>query len=135
MSPRTIYLAGGSSEASLVASYIAKVVAAGFRVTLDWTIPVLANGGSDVGLSEADRCAHVMADMIAIRKASIFWLLMPERPSFGAGVELACATGSKGCVAVVSGNWRASIFTSLTDRRFRHHDDALAWLGADAGRT
>lgn len=128
---RRIYLAGGSSEAVLVACYVAKVRQLGYEVTSDWTEQVLSNrakGGTDATLSDEEQKRAITQDLTAVQEADIFWLLMPRRPSFGAGFEFAWSFYSRTDFILASGSHvRASIFTAHA-KKFDTHDDALAWL-------
>lgn len=124
-----VYLAGGSSEAVSVLKWVDRCRDAGIEVTHDWASGVLAHqakGGSDATLGTADRIRAALTDLGAVARADWFWLLMPERPSFGAGVEMGRALGKT--PAIVSGPWATSIFTSLAEHVFDDHWSAWDFL-------
>lgn len=132
-----VYLAGGSSEATLVASYAKLLRAAGIQITHDWTIQVLATPGGDRTLSPEARLDSALADLAGVAGADVFWLLCPERPSFGAGVEFGHSLRARDShkVIVVSGpHVGASIFTELAHYSFATHDEARVWIARRALR-
>src|ERR1019366_8331907 len=78
---RTIYLAGASSEAELVGSYMRKIEDFGEEVAYDWTRLVLANlanGIKDTDLTNRQRRCIADDCVDSIREADRFWLLIPE---------------------------------------------------------
>lgn len=126
----SIYVAGASAEVELVAGYIACLEAVGLHVTHDWTRAVresAAAGRTDRDLLESDRVTHASVDLDAVRRAELFWLVLPSSTSCGCWVELGAALTHRK-LTLVSGDWRPSIFTALADRRFDRHEEALAWL-------
>ena len=126
----TVYVAGASAEAEMVAGYIAALERAGLVVTLNWTVPVLANrarGLSDSNMSEADRARHAFVDLDGVARAEFFWLVLPRNTSAGCWVELGHAIALRKIV-IVSGDDRRSIFTALAHNEFKSHEEALAWL-------
>jgi hypothetical protein len=128
----TIYVAGASAEADIVAGYIEQLTDAGLTVTLDWTIHVRkcrAAGITDADLSRTERKWHAGADLDAVDRANFFWLVIPEKPSLGCWTELGAALAVRDRnVVIVSGDWKRFIFTELAARRFDTHEEALAWL-------
>lgn len=134
------YLAGGSSEASLVASYIAKLKAANIPVSLDWAsqrlVEIEKAGGqiTDTLHSSEERTRIAIAERDAVARCDVQWLLMPERASFGCGWEagyfygLMSANHSVGRLAIVSGPWKNSIFTELMGARFDSHEEGFKFL-------
>lgn len=135
MSPPRVYVAGGSSEAALVASLIKRLRAAGVEVTLDWPALVLEHlaAGSperhdDVIMANADLCAA------AVRRADLVWWMVPEKLSEGASYEAGLAGGMEKLVLVsgphVTTNGR--IFTLRAALRFDAHVEALAWIVGQA---
>jgi hypothetical protein len=53
--------------------------------------------------------------------------MLPVKPSFGCAFEAGYALGC-GQLTIVSGDWRASIFTSQAGACFNEHDHAYEWL-------
>lgn len=119
-----IYVAGGSSEYELVSSYMTRLEDAGHVITHDWTRLVRAYGGNPPDATDIQRAAWSNEDLRAVESSELVWLLMPERASFGAGVEVgfACA---KNIPFIVSGRWTASIFSAFAAARCDTHEEAL----------
>lgn len=130
--PLSIYLCGGSSEIDLVEHYVAAVRELGMRVTFDWTAHMRAANAADRDLSSTVRLASAQGDLSAILDASIVWYLAPVKPSFGAGVEFGWALARRAARQQIgllaSGDTAHSIFTSLSDRCFADHEEALEYL-------
>lgn len=128
---RRIYLTGASSEAGACAVAMQRLRDAGHVVTFDWTLSVLANqaaGRTDVDLPDHDRRRFAREDLEGILDADTVWLRAPASgTSRGCWVELGAALVSQ-AVLIVSGDDRASIFTSLANMTFATHDDALRRL-------
>lgn len=124
--PRTIYVAGGSSERAQIAGYMARLRAAGWVVTYDWT--------ADPGWSDPmhPRDTSARNDVRGIETAAVFWLVCPETKSEGAHFELgyACALFGPGRSILVSGPHTAlgRVFPSIAGRRYQTHAEALAVL-------
>lgn len=132
MRDRTIYVAGGSSEAALVSSYMRRLEAAGWIITYDWTVPVLdfqGRGIPDVALTINEAITHSSADAYGVQRASVVWLIAPLAKSEGSWFELGYALGLREARTLVSGPTH-NIFRMLSGRIFTTHDEALAWLVA-----
>jgi hypothetical protein len=122
-----IYVCGGSTELDLVAGYMDKLRAMGHRITHDWVAKIREVGDANPReATERQRARWSIEDRSGVRGADLVWVILPERTSFGCGVEmgLALAYGT----IIVSGDWRSSIFTSLAYARFDAHDAALTWI-------
>ena len=126
---KSIYIAGSSLELELCESWIAKARDAGFAIALNWPAVVRANGsGNPRDASHEQRLLWSKQDLYAARDADIFWLLIPTKPTIGAWVEFGALLYEDDVCKVVSGDWRASIFTSFADRRFDEHGEAFRWI-------
>jgi hypothetical protein len=120
--PRTVYLAGGSSERLTVCQpLVDRLLAAGVRVAYDWT--------RDPGWSvpDPDLARAARRDLAAVREAAIVWYVAPERASEGSAAELGAAL-ALGKRVIVSGEharapWR--IFPLLGEEFYPSHEDAL----------
>lgn len=124
---RRIYVAGGSSEAKLVSDAMARLREAGWVVTSDWTVPVLARqaaGLVDASLSAEEAARHALGDMEGVRDADVFWLMAPAQKSEGAWFECgyAFALGKR---IVISGPTH-NIFATCSRLRYESHVVALA---------
>lgn len=129
----TIYVASGSAEPdiSVAEEWIGKLRLQGFTITHDWTAIVRAHGGgSPRTASDRDRLTWVSVDIDAVCAAETLWLIVPTKPSFGAGFELGIAhiTRQANSLILVSGDWRSSIFTSVAHERFDTHERAFEYL-------
>jgi hypothetical protein len=145
-----IYLAGGSCEVDMVSSYMRAAESRGWRISFDWTKPVIEarrrGQMTDAMLSDGDRAAHAYADMGGVRAASVFWLLVPPpSKSAGAWFEFGAACMRRDYMrsiqmsyepiviplrVIVSGLFhRNSIFSTLACERYANHDLALEALG------
>lgn len=122
-----IYLAGGSAEMDLCASYMTRLRDAGHDITYDWAGNVRKVGAANPrGASECDRQAWSLDDLDGVRAAETFWLLVPEKLSIGCWVEFGVAfRHSATRRLIVSGDWRKTIFTSLADERYDTHEEAF----------
>lgn len=127
----TLYIAGASAEVDMVVEYAAKAAAIGWHQTFEWWRDVLENrkrNVPDVALTDKERERLSRADLEGVARAEVVWLIIPPPGrSAGAWLELGAAIATKKRI-IVSGDWRRSIFTSLAERRFDTHDEALAWL-------
>ncbi len=129
-----LYLAGASAEASLCASFMRRIRAAGIEITKDWTADVLATSSSDRDLGEHVRLRHATADVHGVTEADVTWAVLPSAAtSKGMWFELGVAYAARRRV-IVSGDWRQSIFTALAARKFDTHEEALAYLVSTYGR-
>lgn len=124
-----IYIAGSSQEAAIVADYMQRLRAAGHIITFDWTVSVLAATEPDSELPYSERVRHAREDVSGVYACDLFWLLVPKTGSRGAWVELGVALGFRQSMLArrsifVSGDYRASIFTSLADEFYETHKEA-----------
>jgi hypothetical protein len=123
----------------MVRNYSDLLRAAGVAITHDWTaqvIPHAERGGTDRTLDPVERLDPALLDLAGVAGCDVFWLLMPARPSFGAGVEFAHALRpGRARVVVVSGPHALnSIFTELAQYVFHTHDEARVWIARRALR-
>ena len=104
--------------------------AMGHEITHDWVAAIRAAGGeaNPRDAAHLQRLAWSDEDIAGIETAELVWVLMPSRPSFGCGVEFGYALSLGGDV-IVSGDWRASVFTSQASERFDTHDEVFDWIG------
>jgi len=126
MSGLKVYVAGASAEAEVVSEYIERLKGYGIDVTLDWTKDVIEQGGGNAGLADPQRRHFAKKDLKAIAEADILWLIIPpfDMVSYGCWVELGYALDT-GLRIFASGDYRCSIFTSLTDSCYDFHEEAL----------
>jgi hypothetical protein len=126
-SPR-VYVCGGSSELDLVARHMHTLRAWGYIITRDWVSVVRSNGsGNPRDATHKARLRWSADDIRGIEEASIVWALLPVKPSFGCAFEIGYAVGH-GERVIVSGDWRATIFSAQAEARFNEHEHALEWL-------
>jgi len=134
---RTIYLAGASAEVDMCESYMRLLRDAGYTVAHDWPAGIRqaaldGYAANPRNAPEEKRHAWAIDDMVGVKECSTFWMLIPEKPTIGAWVELggALAWTHRDRIerTIVSGDWRVSIFTSLADYRFDSHAEAFAHL-------
>lgn len=126
--PLRVYVAGGSSEAELVARYVAALRAAGVEVTHDWTADVLAwRAAGCPPLTAEQRAAHARADLWGIMRADVVWWILPAALSEGSAFEAGYALG-RAKRSVVSGAWaeHGRVFPSLLSEIWPTHEAALA---------
>jgi len=126
-----VYIAGSSEEREIVAGYMARLRDAGIELTLDWCCVIDSHGGvTNRGLPDKTRLEIARAEVDAVERADVFWLIVPEGASCGCWVELGVAYTFSSFRAhthiVVSGDVDRSVFTSLADNCFAKHEDALA---------
>ena len=119
---KSIYLAGSSQESRMVAGYAEQLIAAGYTTPCPWWNDV--EHARSLGLTDKDltdeEAQKIGADeRSAVIACDLFWLLMPETPSAGCWTELGIRLATFG---------ENRVFTSLVDRSFAAHDEALAWL-------
>ena len=145
---KDIYVAGASAQIEMIETYLAKLRAAGWTITFDWTVPV-----REVGNASPDdpmiRRAAALADLTGVLAAQVLWLVQPDASSTstGAWVELGSAITKRVLAkkfvfaniepvsVVVSGSSMKCIFSDLADYRFQSHDDAFDFIVKDLGRT
>lgn len=136
---KRIYVAGASSELDVVRGYIKQLNVAGWNITYDWTEGILIEGTANAGLTEDKRVRYADLDLSGVEDADVFWLVTPTTGGAGCFVELGAALALKRIpivnadkksrpLVVVSGAYERSIFTSLADKRFATHEEALKWL-------
>jgi len=130
---KSIFIAGGSSEADEVATVIELIRAAGWEVTADW--PAMQK-------LEPKILSHEHATKIAtelenkIRAASFFWYMLPRAKSEGAAYEFGFFRGIKDRdphgFTVVSGDHSAlgRLYTYASGKTvsFAEHLEALNFL-------
>ena len=123
-----IYLCGGSSELDAVAERMRQLREMGHTITQDWVAVIRANGDANPRTApHKNRAMWSGEDLSGVETADVVWVMLPVKPSFGCAYEAGFALG-RGVRTIVSGDWRASIFTSQADARFNEHDHAMAWL-------
>ena len=147
MMGKRIYLCGGSTEATMVASFATRLKAAGHSITHNWMKHVLAhqaNGGTDATLTQEAANQAADEDLAGVRSADILWLLFPKVASFGSGVEFGVMLERVRWIQsaaeqfpmirahvptlMVSGNYTRSIFARKANLGFTDHEHAFDWL-------
>lgn len=134
---KNIYVAGASKEIELCEKYIDKLREVGFHSTHDWPKVIRAVGESnprDASLEQMLKWSE--EDFNGVWQAHFVWLLIPENYSLGSWIEYGAALGlrhldnhpTERLQAIVSGDWKKSIFTSMADQRFDTHEEAFTWL-------
>ena len=128
-----IYLSGASAEHDLCADYMARLRCAGFDVAVDWCADVRAHG---VGNPTDQELAATLAkrDLAGIPTAAVFWLLVPDAKSIGCWIECGYAL-AHGIHIIVSGDWEATIFSSLATHRFGDHESAFGHIVSFGGEA
>ena len=124
-----IYICGGSTELDEVASRIRQLRELGHTITYDWVTVVRANGGvgNPRSATYTQRLRWSDDNIQGVETANIVWAILPKQSSFGCAFEIGCAIGCSRPV-IVSGDWRATIFSSQALARFDEHDRAVEWL-------
>jgi hypothetical protein len=123
-----VYVCGGSTEMADVAKRMGQLRALGHTITMDWVATIRANGEANPrNVPHSVRARWAEEDIDGIVRADIVWAMLPARTSFGCAFEVGYACGH-GHAVIVSGDWRASIFSSQALARFNEHDHALEWL-------
>jgi len=125
-----IYVAASSREVNRVRAAYAAVAASGWTLTHDWLTPLLANldrGVRDTDLSRDDMVRYACADLDAIARADVLWVLAPRELTKGAWFETGYAYGI-GVPIVVSGGC-PSLFLSLADHVLDDDEDAPGAIG------
>jgi hypothetical protein len=123
-----IYIAGGSSEMDLVGIQMGLVRAMGHTITYDWVSTIISVGAANPrDATHRQRMRWCDEDLRGIENAHMVWIILPAKTSFGCAFEagFACGNGQK---FIVSGDWRASIFSSRALARFDEHHHAISWL-------
>jgi hypothetical protein len=123
-----IYICGGSSEMDLVAGYMRDLRDTGHSITHDWIATIRSNGDANPRVaSNCLRAKWATDDLRGIERADIVWVILPIKPSLGCAFEAGYVAGF-GDRFIISGDWRATIFSSRAFARFDEHDRALKWL-------
>ena len=127
----SVYVAGASAEAVNVTTWISRFTNAGIEITHDWTADVFAHALTPQDdLADETRRLYAQQDLEAVVRASIFWLIVPEKPSIGCYVELGAALVTLKPIIYVSGAHRRTIFTSLATECFDHHAEVFVKIVA-----
>ena len=113
-----------------VASRMQQLRDLGHEITHDWVEAIRAAGGeaNPRDATQAQRRQWSDEDLRGIDRAELVWVMVPERPSFGCGFEMGFAVGT-GKDIIMSGDWRATVFSAQADARFDSHDEAIEWIG------
>ncbi len=128
-----IYIAGASAEPERVQRAMDASRKLGLEVTLDWLAAIRAAGAATPSDANVRR-ACALADLQAIDRADVVWLLAPENASTGAWVELGYAIALRSDrsllrplrAVIVSGPGAAKcIFAELADALFASDEAAL----------
>ena len=127
MRKTSIYVAGGSSEALLVATMIDKLEAEGFECTYNWTDEVLNPKQSLEQLSRIQRLNIASTDYSAVRKSDLVWVILPEVNSIGASAEMGAAI-VLGVPLIVSGPHHRSAMTAPANWMFTGHEEAFDFI-------
>lgn len=135
---RRIYLAAASSTRETEAKpYIARLRAAGWDISFDWTIEVDAAEAHPTAyefMSE-NTLNNCDLDLRGVETADVVWVLAPSKPSTstGAWVELGYALGlalARGFdqrpYILVSGDYERCLFTRRADQLIADHEKAFA---------
>jgi len=118
MKKKTAYVAGSSNEIVAVRHVQQLLREAGFTITYDWTPAVEAW----IKKGRPEQTARVMRkqaeeDLYGVSHASLFVLIAPVAPSFGAGVELGYALDENHSV-VIGTEAKSHIFMHVADKVF-----------------
>lgn len=137
MIPCSIYVAGATNEAKLIAELIEQLEnSKRYYCTLNWSKLVLDRIGEDVTkqqlYSDYDRGKLANMDRDAVLSARVMWLVVPETISYGCWAEWGIAIIDKNNKVnkhlIVSGNWKVSIFTEYAQAKYTTHNEALNYL-------
>lgn len=110
-----VYIAASSGDIERVKWAMEALRYRGHVVTHDWVAEVEKNGeGNPAQATPYQRECWAQDDLEGIDNCDVFWLLMPDDPSFGAGWESGYAY-SEGKRMVVSGAFEKSIFPALVN--------------------
>lgn len=126
----SVYLAGsGDPRESVRVAWAVKQIheCDGLTLAHDWAATIKQYGRNPKDVSIEQRRAWAVGDLEAVRKAEVFWLLLPRTASVGAWVELGAAYGSDRRI-IVSGDDPGSVFVGLADGHFERDLQALEWL-------
>lgn len=113
-----VYIAGAARELDRAKWAIAEArKIAGVEITRDWTPDIdaaNAAGKRDADYSPEMRAEYASADLQAVRRADVVWLLAPKEGGRGAWVEYGHALSCMDATTIVSGAHALdSIFTEL----------------------
>lgn len=123
-----VYVCGGSSELEMVADRMRQLRELGHTITHDWIATIRSVGDANPRqATHKARLAWSSEDLRGIEEADIVWCLLPTKTSFGCAFEAGYAIGH-GQHIIMSGDWRASIFSSQAGACFNEHDHAFEWL-------
>lgn len=129
----SIYVAGASAEIELVRGYMRRLESAGLRIAYDWPAGIDAHGGlANEGVPNPKKVAE--GDIRGIEAATIFWLILPEKPTIGAWVELGIALGlRRGRERVSHPRWQTIVISGprLAVSIFNSHADYFCLSHAD----
>lgn len=133
-----IYIAASSAERERAERWIEHLrKVPGFFVTAHWLdiIKIEQDGiANPVDASREDREEWAQQNLSDIRRAGVFWLLIPVETSFGAAFEAGYAYG-RGLAVISSGSTlerKKSVFTAL-GKEFTDDRDAYAYICTQAG--
>lgn len=123
-----LYLCGGSTELDLVSETMRQLRAMGHEITHDWVANIRDVGHANPrDASHEARLRWSAEDLDGIDRADLVWAMLPARASFGCAFESGFAIGS-GKTVIMSGDWRASIFSAQAYARFNEHAHAVEWV-------
>jgi hypothetical protein len=129
-----IYICGGSSEMDLIADLMKKLRDMGHTITHDWVATIRSVGEANPrDVSHKTRAGWSDDDLRGVSDASLVWVVLPKKTSFGCAFEAGYAVGM-GEHVIMSGDWRATIFSSRAESRFDTHEKALEWIRLYATR-
>lgn len=133
-----VYVAASSSEKKR-ARWALDSVREAPQLTLShhWLEHIEAVGSANRGISPEDAARYARMALGNVRRAFIFWLLIPQEPTFGAGVELGAFVTLRDRYPsrriIASGPGRdVSIFVGEADHYFRDDALALVYLNREA---
>lgn len=131
-----IYVAGCREDLKLIQEFNAKLRAARYTITHDWTADILANvGRPDASIGREEQAGYARADWDGVTSADAFWLVAPSVGGTGCWIELGMAISVRTIAIIVSGAHKRSIFTALPGVEvFDTHEEALLQLLKEPGR-
>jgi hypothetical protein len=131
---KTLYVAGPSSDAAMVARFAAGLDAFGWEICFPWW-PDFVDGkilsGKDRIRTKESRRADAVQCLAGVYRAQYLWLLVPgpESGSVGSWVELGAAFAHPDKKhVIVSGDHLRTSFLEIADRHFDTHEEARRWL-------
>lgn len=107
-----IYVAGAQREPERVRAAMTAAQGAGLVLTLDWLAEIEAQPAPEGVLEQHDRRRFAHADLDAIDRADVVWLLASVHAK-GAWVELGYALRGQKTIVVSGPDARRSIFCAL----------------------